>query len=107
MGRTKVHPEGSYFIEWWDQGKRRCIPAGADAQDAADKARVKEAQLTAERNGIIPPLPQPEPAPQRISLTSALDGYLELRARSSILANFPHLPAHSQFLQNLLCEAPC
>jgi integrase len=75
-GKDESHPEGSYFIEWWDQGKRRCIPAGADARDAADKARVKEAQLTAERNGIIPPLPQAEPAPQRISLTSALDGYL-------------------------------
>jgi integrase/recombinase XerD len=46
-GKDEPHPEGSYFIEWWDHGKRHCIPAGADAQDAADKARVKEAQLTA------------------------------------------------------------
>jgi integrase/recombinase XerD len=75
-GKDEPHPEGSYFIEWWDQGKRHCIPAGADAQDAADKARVKEAQLTAERNGIIPALPQPQTAPQRTSLTSALDDYL-------------------------------
>jgi integrase/recombinase XerD len=75
-GKDEPHPEGSYFIEWWDQGKRHCIPAGADAQDAADKARVKEAQLTAERNGIIPSLPQPQTAPQRTSLASALDDYL-------------------------------
>jgi integrase/recombinase XerD len=75
-GKDEPHPEGSYFIEWWDQGKRHCIPAGADAQDAADKARVKEAQLTAERNGIIPALPQPQTAPQRTSLASALDDYL-------------------------------
>ena len=75
-GKDESHPEGSYFIEWWDQGKRHCIPAGADAQDAADKARVKEAHLSAERHGIIPSLPQPQPTPQRTSLPSALDDYL-------------------------------
>ena len=75
-GKDESHPEGSYFIEWWDQGKRHCVPAGADAQDAADKARVKEAHLSAERNGIIPSLPQPQPTPQRTSLPSALDDYL-------------------------------
>lgn len=75
-GKDESHPEGSYFIEWWDHGKRHCIPAGADAQDAADKARVKEAHLSAERNGIIPSLPQPQPTPQRTSLPSALDDYL-------------------------------
>ncbi len=76
-GKDESHPEGSYFIEWWDQGNRHCIPAGADAQDAADKARVKEAQLTAERNGIIAPTPKPEPKPERTALTSALDEYVE------------------------------
>ncbi len=45
--KTKSHPEGSYFIEWWDEGKRYREPAGANAQDAADKARVKQAELAA------------------------------------------------------------
>ena len=31
--KDETHPEGSYFIEWWDEGKRHCEPAGADAQD--------------------------------------------------------------------------
>ena len=57
MAKDEVHAEGSYFIEWWDQGKRYREAAGADAQDAADKARVKQAELTAARNGIIPPPP--------------------------------------------------
>ena len=76
-GKDENHPEGSYFIEWWDQGKRHCDPAGADAQDAADNARVKQAQLTAERNGIIPLLPTVEPKPPRTTLPAALDGYLD------------------------------
>ena len=61
-GNDETHPEGSYFIEWWDEGKRHCEPAGADAQDAADKARVKQAELTAQRNGILPPAPTVEAA---------------------------------------------
>ena len=76
-GKDETHPEGSYFIEWWDEGNRHCEPAGADAQDAADKARVKQAELTAQRNGILPPAPTVEAAQERTPLPSALDSYLE------------------------------
>jgi integrase/recombinase XerD len=75
-GQDEAHPEGSYFIEWWDQGKRRREAAGANAQDAADKARVREAELTAARFGVIPPAPVIDAPPPRISLPAALDGYL-------------------------------
>ena len=40
--KDETPAEGSYFIEWWDQGKRHREAAGADAQDAADKARVRD-----------------------------------------------------------------
>src|SRR5664280_3486796 len=76
-GKDETHPEGSYFIEWWDEGNRHCEPAGADAQDAADKARVKQAELMAQRNGILPPAPTVEAAQERTPLPSALDSYLE------------------------------
>src|SRR5205823_5556563 len=76
-GKDETHSEGSYFIEWWDQGKRHCEPAGGNAQDAADKARVKQAELTAMRNGIIPPAPAVEPKPERTALAAALDSYLD------------------------------
>src|ERR1700730_11673594 len=52
-GQDEAHPEGSYFIEWWDQGERRREAAGANAKDAADKARVREAELTAARFGVV------------------------------------------------------
>ena len=76
-GKDELHPEGSYFVEWWDQGQRHLEPAGANAQEAADKARVKQAELTAERNGIIPSAPKPETKPERTPLPSALDDYVE------------------------------
>jgi len=76
-GRDETHPEGSYFVEWWDRGERHREAVGPNAQDAVDKARVKEAQLTAERNGIIPAAPKPEPKPERTPLTSVLDDYVE------------------------------
>ena len=76
-GKDETHPEGSYFIEWSDHGRLYKQAVGPDAQQAADKARVKEAQLTAERNGIVPPAPRPEPKPERTPLTSVLDDYVE------------------------------
>jgi hypothetical protein len=76
-GKEESHPEGSYFIEWWDKGKRFCEPARGNAQDAADRARVKQAELTAVRNGIVPEPPKPETVPDRTPLPAALDSYLD------------------------------
>jgi len=76
-GKDETHPEGSYFLEWSEHGRLCKQAAGPDAQHAADKARVKEAELTAERNGIIPPVPKLEPKPERTPLTSVLDDYVE------------------------------
>jgi len=76
-GKDETHPEGSYFIEWSDHGRLYKQAVGPDAQQAADKARVKEAQRNAERNGIVPPAPRPEPKPERTPLTSVLDDYVE------------------------------
>ena len=76
-GNDENHPEGSYFIEWWDQGQRHREAAGALAQDAAERARIKQAELAAVHNGIIPAAPAVEPNPQRTNLSAALDGYIE------------------------------
>ena len=75
-GKDEIHPEGSYFIQWCQNAHRYREAVGADPQDAADKGRVKQAEIAAARNGIIPAPPQPEPAPQRTPLAEALDDYL-------------------------------
>ncbi|HZQ21428.1 MAG TPA: site-specific integrase [Terriglobales bacterium] len=76
-GREENHPEGSYFIEWWDRGQRHREAVGPHAQDAAEKARIKQAELAAMQNGIIPQPQVAEVAPERTTLAAALDGYKE------------------------------
>lgn len=76
-GKDELHPEGSYFIEWWDDGKRHLEPVGADAQDAAEQARIKQAELAAMRNGIIPQHQVVESVQDRTTLSTALDSYRE------------------------------
>jgi len=76
-GKDENHPEGSYFIEWWDRGQRHREAAGPHAQDAAEKARIKQTELAAMRDGVIPQTPAVEGLPERTSLASALDSYKE------------------------------
>lgn len=76
--REELHPEGGYFIQWWDRGKRRREAVGPDAWAAAEKARLKQAELSAIRHGLIP---QPEPTTDkdqaRVTLQAALDQYID------------------------------
>jgi integrase/recombinase XerD len=76
-GQEENHPEGSYFIEWWDRGQRHREAVGPHAQDAAEKTRIKQAELSAMRDGIIPQAQIVEVGLRRITLASALDGYKE------------------------------
>ena len=76
-GRDEVHPEGSYFIEWWEEGRRVKEAAGPDAFIAAEKARTKRAELSAIRSGIIAPPEQEQAALERTTVADALDKYSE------------------------------
>src|SRR5690242_20079661 len=76
-GRDEIHPEGSYYLEWWDEGKRYREPVGPNAFVGAEKLRVKQAELTAVRNGIIPAPLVIESNPERKTLEQALDSYKE------------------------------
>jgi integrase/recombinase XerD len=76
-GADEVHPEGAYFLEFWDQGKRTREAAGPDAFAAAEKARIKQAELSAMRYGIIPPRAEPAAEPERITVADAVKRYTE------------------------------
>lgn len=51
-GQPEKHPEGAYYIEWREHGKRIRLSVGKDAQDAAARRLRKEAELHALNNGV-------------------------------------------------------
>jgi site-specific recombinase XerD len=51
-GKPEKHPEGAYYLEWRENGKRVRLSVGKDAQDAATRRQRKEAELNALNNGV-------------------------------------------------------
>ena len=51
-GKPEKHPEGAYYLEWREYGKRVRLSVGKDAQDAAARRQRKEAELNALNNGV-------------------------------------------------------
>lgn len=79
-GRQEHHPEGNYFLEWHEQGRRRRQSVGP-FDNVADAARRKALELSAQKAGLIPTPPAPVKAPARIKIGAALDSYLEFVER--------------------------
>lgn len=74
-GKEERYPNGAYYIEWRDNGKRVRLSVGKDAQDAAARRLRKEAELNALNNGIAV-VPDNENKKQR-SLKVAVSDFLE------------------------------
>lgn len=73
-GQIEVHPEGSYYIEWRERGKR--CRAAVSREDAVAEARRKAVELRAIRDGLIV-APDFEPHPvTKTAIGDAIDGYL-------------------------------
>jgi len=51
-GKPERHPEGAYYLEWRENGKRVRLSVGKDAQDAVARRQRKEAELHALNNGV-------------------------------------------------------
>ena len=47
------HPEGAYYLEWRENGRRVRLSVGKDAADASARRLRKEAELNAVNNGAI------------------------------------------------------
>ena len=63
-------PDGSYFIEWREEGKRMRSPAGSTVSQALEAQRIKLAELAATEVGILQrykPSQIPEAEPMRLS----------------------------------------
>src|SRR5258708_9530292 len=63
-------PDGSYFIEWREGGKRIRLPAGPTVSEALNAQQIKLAEVPATDVGIRQPYKPPKnpaPTPTRLS----------------------------------------
>ena len=51
-GKPERHPEGAYYLEWQENGRRIRLSVGKDPQDAAARRLRKESELQAVNNGV-------------------------------------------------------
>jgi integrase/recombinase XerD len=72
--KPEKHPEGAYYLEWREKGRRVRLSLGKDAQDAAARRQRKEAELNALNNGV-PVLPKHDDGHR--SVAAAVTQFLE------------------------------
>ena len=74
-GRQERHPEGAYYLEWRESGRRVRLSVGKDPADASARRQRKESELNALNNGIAV-VPENGDDGHR-SLAAAVAEYLE------------------------------
>ena len=77
-GRDEHHPEGSYYLEWYEHGKRH-RKAVADFATVAEAARLKAIEVEALKARVMSRPAQPAVInPNGITLAAAVDQYLAM-----------------------------
>lgn len=76
-GRDEYHPEGRYYLEWYEVGRRRRRAAGS-LDEALGSARHKSIEIEAAKAGIVkPPVVPVTVSETRTKTASALQKYLQ------------------------------
>ena len=73
-GREERHPEGAYYLEWRENGRRVRLSVGKDATDASAKRQRKVSELDAVHNGVTV---VPETGNGHRSLSAAVAAFLD------------------------------
>jgi integrase/recombinase XerD len=78
-GVDEHHPEGSYYIEWYEIGNRRRRKAVQDFAEVVEAARRKAVEMEAMRAGLIeaPQVVVAATPPESLAVGRAIDKYLE------------------------------
>ena len=86
-GRDEHHPEGTYYIEWYEVGNRRRRKAVPDFCELTNQARRKAIEIEAMRAGVMEIQAAPATAPvnaipvhtrvPHLAVSAAIDKYLE------------------------------
>ena len=100
-GKDEHHPEGRYYLEWYEAGKRRRKPVPR-FENLLQAARAKSIQLNALKAGLLTPddaLVVDEPA--RLTMNSAIDDYLEyIRKHRSLRTYRTYRPTLNTLFRN-------
>ena len=76
-GKDEHHPEGRYYLEWYERGKRR-RQALAKVADVIEAARRKSIEVEALKLGMMRAEPEASVSgPGRLNIGAAIDQYLE------------------------------
>jgi integrase len=73
--RQEKHPEGAYYLDWNEDGKRRRISVGDDPTAAYNSRARKQRELDAIAAGLI--VSNPIENDSRLRIRSAVDDFLE------------------------------
>ena len=73
-GNDEHHPEGGYYLEWYQEGKRRRKAVG-DFSEVIEAARRKSIEVNAQKAGIIDASKGLEQ--HRVTISQAIDKYLD------------------------------
>lgn len=73
-GNPEKHPEGSYYLEWREDGRKKRLSVGNDATVAFNSKIRKQKELEARAQGLIVEAPKDEP--DRARLRSAMTDFL-------------------------------
>jgi integrase/recombinase XerD len=100
--RDQYHPEGRYYLEWYEAGRRRRQPV-SNYEDLLTTARAKAIELNARKAGILlEPAQTDSPAKtSRLTLASAIDQYLEyVKTQRSLRTYRTYRPTLDVLLRN-------
>ncbi len=75
-GRDEHHPEGQYYVEWYQAGKRRRQAVG-DFEHVAQAARRKSIELDALKAGLLKPDSPAPPDAAKTTMSDAIERYLD------------------------------
>jgi integrase len=74
-GKEERHPEGAYYISWYEGARLKRLSVGKDAQDAATQRLRKQAELNARNHGVAVATPQDSNGHR--SIANAVSEYLD------------------------------
>jgi len=88
-GASEHHPEGKYYIEWYEEEGRRRKSVGTIPSDVLAAAQRKRAELNAKDAGIAPAKTESAPA-QRLLAGDAVERYLRDVNMNKAESTFTH-----------------